>query len=250
VLKTVGNNDTTMTGKMTWQKTSLALILTFVIAFSLIALIQLEKNNSISFNTNDPSTSNLASWNQLDSLTFTAPTYYASAFYDQIGLQDVNKDSTISITNNSTRVEVYNFVVANPGIQFRGICTGLGIAIGTAEFHLGVLKRAGLISFVRDGKYKRFFVSKKYSMKDMKIISLLRHERTRKIIKKIASDEIVPHKKLASYLSITSQGLTWQINQLRKKGIIKENIDGVKVSYSLTKEYFHLLPELICVIEQ
>ena len=235
---------------MTWKKTSIALILTFVIAFSLIALIQLEKNNSISFNSNDPSTSNLASWNHLDSLTFTPPTYCASAFYNQIGFQDVNKDPTSSITNNSTRTEVYNFVVANPGIQFRGICTGLGIAIGTAEFHLGVLKRAGLISFLRDGKYKRFFASKKYSMKEMRLISLLRHENTRKIIKKIASDEIVPHKKLASYLSITSQGLTWQINQLRKEGIIKENIDGVKVSYSLNEEYFHLLPELICVIEQ
>jgi DNA-binding transcriptional ArsR family regulator len=234
---------------MTWHKTSIALILTFVIAFSLIALIQLEKNNSISFNTNDPSTSNLASWNHLGFLTFTPPSYYASTFYDQTGLQDVNKDSTSSITNNSTRAEVYNFVVANPGIQFRGICTGLGIAIGTAEFHLGVLKRAGLISFVRDGKYKRFFVSKKYSMKEMKLISLLRHENTRKIIKKIASDEIVPHKKLASHLSITSQGLTWQINQLRKEGIIKENIAGVKVSYSLNEEYVHLLPELICVIE-
>jgi len=231
---------------MTWQKTSLALILTFVIAFSLIALIQQEKNNSISFNSNDPSTSNLASWNHLGALVFTPPIYYAN----QIGLQDVNKDSTSSITNNSTRTEVYNFVVANPGIQFRGICTGLGIAIGTAEFHLGVLKRAGLISFVRDGKYKRFFVSKKYSIKDMKLISLLRRENTRKIIKKIASDEIVPHKKLASYLSITSQGLTWQINQLRKEGIIKENIDGIKVSYSLSDEYVHLLPELICVIEQ
>jgi DNA-binding transcriptional ArsR family regulator len=250
VLKTLGNNDTTRTRKMTWQKTSLALILTFVIAFSLIALIQLEKNNSISFNSNSPSTSNLASWTHLGSSTFTPPIYYASAFYNQIGLQDVNKDSTSSITSNSTRIEVYNFVVANPGIQFRGICTGLGIAIGTAEFHLGVLKRAGLISFLRDGKYKRFFVSKKYSIKEMRLISLLRHENTRKIIKKIASDEIVPHKKLALHLSITSQGLTWQINQLRKEGIIKENIDGIKVSYSLNEEYVHLLPELICVIEQ
>ena len=235
---------------MTWQKTSIALILAFVIAFSLIALIQLEKNNSISFNSNDPSTSNIASWNHFGALTFPAPNYYALTFYNQIVLQDVNKDSTSLITSNSTRAEVYNFVIANPGIQFRGICTGLGIAIGTAEFHLGVLKRAGLISFLRDGKYKRFFVSKKYSMKEMKLISLLRHENTRKIIKKIASDEIVPHKELASYLSITSQGLTWQINQLRKEGIIKENIDGVKVSYSLNEEYYHLLPELICEIEQ
>jgi predicted transcriptional regulator len=210
----------------------------------------LEKNNPITFNSNGALTSNSASWSNLGSLTFPTPSFYTSLFYNQASLQDVTKDSTITLTSNSTRMEVYNFVAANPGIQFRGICTGLGIAIGTAEFHLGVLKRAGLVSFVRDGKYKRFFVSKKYSIKEMKLISLLRHDNTRKIIKKIVSEEIVPHKKLATYLSITSQGLTWHMNQLRKEGIIEESIDGIKVAYSLNEDYVQLLPELICVIER
>ena len=71
----------------------------------------------------------------------------------------------------------------------------------------------------------------------MKLISLLRHDNTRKIIKKIVSEEIVPHKKLATYLSITSQGLTWHMNQLRKEGIIEESIDGIKVAYSLNEDY-------------
>ena len=170
--------------------------------------------------------------------------------YNQIGLQDANKDSTSSITNNSTtRSAVYDFIVANPGVQFRGICTGLSIAIGTAEFHLGVLKKAGLISFVRDGKYKRFFASKKFSVKEMKLISFLRHETIKEIIEKI-SLKTVPHSKLASHLCITSQGLTWQINRLREEGIIKETRNGVRITYSLNEAYVQVLPELLYVIEQ
>jgi DNA-binding transcriptional ArsR family regulator len=203
--------------KLTWQKISLALILSFVIAFSFIALIQLEKNNPITFNSNGALTSNSASWSNFGSLTFPMPSFYTSLFYNQASLQDVIKDAAITLTSNSTRMEVYNFVTANPGIQFRGICNGLGIAIGTAEFHLGVLKRAGLVSFVRDGKYKRFFVSKKYSIKEMNLISLLRHDNTRKIIKKIVSEEIVPHKKLATYLSITSQGFNLAYEPTKKR---------------------------------
>jgi DNA-binding transcriptional ArsR family regulator len=235
---------------LTWQKTSLALILSFVIAFSFIALIQLEKNNSIRVNSNGFLASNFVSWNHFGSLTFPAPTHCTPVFYNQITLEDVVKESPISLSSNSTRTEVYNFVVANPGIQFRAICTGLSIAIGTAEFHLGILKKAGLISFVRDGKYKRFFASKKFSQKEMKLLSLLRHETIRKILKTLSDEKTVSHNKLASNLLITSQGLTWQMNRLREEGVIQECCYRIKVTYSLKEEYVQLLPELICVIEK
>jgi predicted transcriptional regulator len=194
--------------------------------------------------------SNFVSWNHFGSLTYPAPTYCIPVFYNQIGLQDVVKESPIFLSSNSTRTEVYNFVVANPGIQFRAICTGLSIAIGTAEFHLGILKKAGLISFVRDGKYKRFFASKKFSQKEMKLLSLLRHETIRKILKTLSDEKTVSHNKLASNLLITSQGLTWQMNRLREEGVIQECCYRIKVTYSLKEEYVQLLPELICVIEK
>jgi predicted transcriptional regulator len=159
------------------------------------------------------------------------------------------KESPVSLISNSTQLEVYNFIVANPGIQFRGICNALCIAIGTAEFHLGVLKKAGLISFVRDGKYKRFFVSKKFSDKEMKLISFLRHETIGKIVQKLVSETTVSRPKLASHLCITSQGLTWQIKRLKAEGIIKENSDGIKLIYSLNGPYEQALPELLSIIE-
>ena len=215
---------------MTLQKSSLAIVLSFVIVFSFVAVIQMEKNNVLTNN------------------TISGLTAFSG---NQIAFQDIVKESPSSVINNSiTRLAVYDFIAANPGVQFRGICAGLSIAIGTAEFHLGVLKKAGLISFVQDGKYKRFFTSKKFSVKEMKLISLLRHETIKKIIKKIMAEKAVPHSKLASHLCITSQGLTWQINRLRDEGIIKETNNGIKIKYSLNETYLQMMPELLCIIEQ
>jgi predicted transcriptional regulator len=121
----------------------------------------------------------------------------------------------------------------------------LGIAIGTAEFHLGILKKAGLISFVRDGKYKRFFAAKKFSLKEMKLISLLRHGTVNDILRKITNERTVSHNQLASHLSITSQGLSWQMNRLIEEGIVKDTTNGIKVTYALNETYTSILPELL-----
>lgn len=203
----------------------LALILSLVIAFSFIAFIQLEKNSSISINLTAP---------------IASPT-----FSSQLLFEDVVREAQSPIISNSTRTEVYDFIVANPGIQFRGICTGLGIAIGTAEFHLGILKKAGLISFVRDGKYKRFFAGKKFSLKEMRLISLLRHGTVNDILRKITNEQTVSHNQLASHLSITSQGLSWQMNRLIEEGIVQETTNGIKVTYALNETYTSILPELL-----
>jgi predicted transcriptional regulator len=151
---------------------------------------------------------------------------------------------------NSTRTEMLSFIVANPGIQFRGICAGLGVAIGTAEFHLGVLIKAGLVSFVRDGKYKRFFAAKKFSAREMKIISLLRHETTRLILKRIVDEKSISHCELASELSITSQGLTWQMNRLKEEGVVRGTNNGSKVIYFLNEIEVQALPVFFEMTEE
>ena len=228
---------------MTLRKPVLALMLSFSIAISLIALIQLEKNSSLNFNSTTPLSSNLPPKDQIGLWTY--PT-----FAIQPAFQNAFKETESSLVSNSTRTEVYEFIVANPGIQFRGICTGLSVAIGTAEFHLGVLKKAGLISFFRDGKYKRFFAAKKFSTNDMKLISLLRHKTTRQILKTIAAEKTVSHSKLASNLSITSQGLTWQMNRLKEAQLVQENWVGIKVTYSVNALYTSSLNELLCITEK
>jgi hypothetical protein len=96
---------------VTLQKSSLALLLSFVIIFSFVAVIQMEKNNVLANNA-------------ISSLT--------ELFENQIAYQDIVKESPVSAINNSiTRLAIYDFISVNPGVQFRGICVGLSIAIGT-----------------------------------------------------------------------------------------------------------------------
>jgi predicted transcriptional regulator len=167
-----------------------------------------------------------------------------SSFPNQLAIEDVAREN-VSIMGNSTRAEIYDFIVANPGIQFRGLCAGLDIAIGTAEFHLGVLKKAGLISFIRDGKYKRFFASRKFSLREMKLIALLRHKTVRDIVRKISAEKTVGHAELASFLCITSQGLTWQMSRLKQEGIVQESCRGIRATYTIVETYSAILPQLL-----
>jgi len=211
------------------RKPAVALILSLVIALSLFAFIQLEKNSSLSFSLN-------TSFNLQQAFSTGS---YCTPF------EDAAKETQLILTSNSTRTDIYDFIVANPGIQFRGICAGLDIAIGTAEFHLGVLKKAGLISFIRDGKYKRFFASRKFSLREMKLIAILRHETVRDIVRKISAEKTVGHAELARFLRITSQGLTWQMSRLKQEGIVQESCSGMRVTYTIVETYSAILPQLL-----
>jgi len=111
-------------------------------------------------------------------------------------LMHIEADNS-SPLNQSTRLEVYNFVKANPGVHFRGICSGLGISIGVAQYHLGVLTKTGLISFFQDERYKRYFSSKSFGTKEIQVISVLRHKTTGKILRIPSEKQSMAHSDLA-----------------------------------------------------
>ena len=143
---------------------------------------------------------------------------------------------SLTSLNQSTRMEIYDFVKKNPGIHFRGICSNLGLPVGVVQYHLGLLTSASLLSVHRDGRYKRYFCSKKFGENEMKMISLLRHETAGKILSILLEKQSISHKDLASKLGVSSQALTWQINRLMKMGLIDFVTEGMKVKYLLDEE--------------
>jgi DNA-binding transcriptional ArsR family regulator len=152
--------------------------------------------------------------------------------------------------NNSTRADIYSYIKDNPGVQFRGICGGLGISVGLAQYHLGVLVKSGLVSFVRDGRYKRFFASKRFSRKEMLMISLLRHGTARKILEALLSKKRLSHGELAGEVSITSQALTWQMKHLRETEFIIQANEGLRTIYLLDENSAPLLTQYLALVEE
>jgi predicted transcriptional regulator len=136
--------------------------------------------------------------------------------------------------NQPTRIEINNFITNNPGVHFRGICDTLGLSVGVVQYHLGLLERTGFIMGFTDGQNKRYFEHNVFTQTDMKLISLVRHETTAKILATLSQNGSILHKDIARILGVSSQALSWQMNQLKKTGLINAEKTGINVKYSLT----------------
>ena len=87
--------------------------------------------------------------------------------------RSANEASTL--LNQTTRMDIYSFIVDNPGLHFRALSDYLRLPIGVLQYHLGLLVSGGLLSTHQDGRYKRYFESKRFTETEMKVISVLRN---------------------------------------------------------------------------
>ncbi len=227
---------------MKLNKSLMAVALAFVITLSLLALVQRQRDAETSFQL---TIQNAKTEHTIYPLTHISILTFPTA---------LNLQSTIAekapLPENSTRTEIYNFINANPGVQFRAICSSLGLSIGTVQFHIAILQKTGLITFIRQGKYKRFFTARNYTKKQMETIATLRLNTVKNILKTLLQGKHISHHQLAMHLSISSQGLTWQMNRLRETGLIQENRNGINVTYTIDQTQLTQLTKTITYIEQ
>jgi DNA-binding transcriptional ArsR family regulator len=233
--------------QLTLKRAIIAFVLASIIIVSFAALLQQQK--SFTFSVTSTPSCLVQVYSGIPSLrAVTTDPYCLLAFSPSFSV-DVSANNQAPF-NNGTRTQIYNFVKDNPGIQFRGICASLSLPVGLAQYHLGVLVKAGLVSFVRDGRYKRFFLSKKFSKKEMLMISLMWHKTARKILEVLLNRKQMSHGELAGDVSITSQALTWQMKRLGKTELILQANEGLKIIYSLDEASAPLLKKYMTLVEE
>ncbi len=226
--------------RLTLKRTN-ALILTALIIISFAALIQRQRDTFGTAKRDNSLPGSLQLAVPVDpNRLLLLPVYFNSI--------SQTAENSFPVLNNGTRTEIYNTIVAYPGIHFRGICDTLGLSIGLAEYHLGVLKKAGLISFIRDGRYKRYFKLGEFSRKEMLAISLMRHKTVKEIFMMLLDKKRVSHGEMASHLCVTSQALTWQMQCLKETDFILQVNEGVKTFYSLPNTSAQMLSKCIVVV--
>ena len=71
---------------------------------------------------------------------------YSASFVPQSFVQEMNLNQGSSFLNQTTHVQIYNFITNNPGLNFRGICNALTLPIGVVQYHLVVLMKGDLVS--------------------------------------------------------------------------------------------------------
>jgi DNA-binding transcriptional ArsR family regulator len=210
-------------------------VATVIAVIALVAVVagafsaQLYERTQYRYSYQNPSETAVSSFATLNALSINQYTLLTVT----PSLSTATSPPTQTYLNNTTRSEIFNFIGENPGAGFRAIAAALCLPLGLAEYHLGILVKSGLVSYVRDGRYKRFFVAKRYSKGEMQTISLLRHRTTKRIIEVLLHKKELSHSRLADEVEITSQALTWQMKTLRSTRFVLEVNDGLKTVYSL-----------------
>ena len=171
----------------------------------------------------------------------------ASIYRSPLGIVSGPLSSPI-LLNSSTRLSIFNFVTSNPGVHFRGICKGLGLPVGVAQYHLALLANAGFLVSYRDRRYKRYYETGKYSQEEVEVISAMRCGTAREILRALLEGQPTPHCELASTAEVTSQALTWQMKHLRASGLIEAETDSRKVTYTISGDYLPTVTKLMNVI--
>jgi len=232
---------------LTLKRAIIAFVLASIVLVSFAALLQQQKSFTFSVTNTSPCLVHV--YSGIPSLRAITTDQYCLLALPTFFTVDVN-DASQAPFNNGTRTQIYNYIEGNPGIQFRGICAGLSLPVGLAQYHLGVLIKAGLVSFIRDGRYKRFFESKKFSGKAMVTISLMRHRTVKRIFDVLLDKKRMSHGQLACRVSITSQALTWQMKTLVKTEFILQANEGLRTIYSLDEASAPNLKKYMTLVEE
>jgi len=154
-----------------------------------------------------------------------------------------------NMLNQPTRMKIYDYVKNNPGTHFRGICSTLDLPIGVVQYHLNILTHTGLLQVYSDGQCRRYFEANAYAETDMQTISVLRHATARKILAVLAGTNAMLHKNLAQVVGLSSQALSWQMNQLKQTGLIEAEQEGMSVNYSLKQANTATVKLLLALVD-
>lgn len=149
--------------------------------------------------------------------------------------------------NQSTRQQIYDVILQNEGIHLREICRTLDRRMGVIQYHIYVLESANLISSMKDGRYKRFFVNHQDSLEERVVIALLHRETTAKVLNIIheMNGKGVSHSAIAKELNSSSQALTWHIQKLAEANVILTTKKGCQKYYQINPPFLPILESLL-----
>jgi predicted transcriptional regulator len=133
-----------------------------------------------------------------------------------------------------TRRRIYDHVRRVPGLHLRQIQRDLEMPMGTLEYHLHQMERAGLLVTREDGRFKAFYPNESLDRRDRDFLYYLRQEMPRRIALEIVDRPGVSFQELAHRLPIGASTLSFHLKKLRAGGVIEERRRGQKKCYHAT----------------
>jgi predicted transcriptional regulator len=115
------------------------------------------------------------------------------------------------------------FILENPSCHLRRIKKELGLAMGTVQYHLDRLEKAGRITSQKHGLHKYYFAVG-FEENEKQLLEVLSNETAREILMFIVEQKSPSQTEIGEYVGISPASVNWHIKRLEDLRIV----DGIR----------------------
>ncbi len=142
----------------------------------------------------------------------------------------------------ATRRRIYEHVRRVPGAHMREIGRDVGIPMGTLEYHLHYLVKAGLLATREDGRYTRYFVVGDLGRREKDVLAILRQRVPRQIAAHLLLAPGASHGEILTQFSLSASTLSFHLKKLLTSGIARQEKSGRE------NRYWVIEPDLVAKV--
>lgn len=144
-----------------------------------------------------------------------------------------------------TRREIYNFITQQPGLHLDEISKKMNIPQDSINYHLGYLKKLGVLIEIPDDEYVRYYIAKKISEREREMLHLLRQDVPLKIIMFLLMNPEASWMNISRHLKRHPKTISFHLKKLIAADAIETIPNGREIRYAVKNEedIFYLLNE-------
>lgn len=137
------------------------------------------------------------------------------------------------VLDHFVRGQIYGYIMSHPGSHYNAIKQELKVTNGTLSHHLRTLEIQGFVKSHRDGTYKRFYPmgAKHPDNKGIRLSDL-----QLSIIDTLRQTMGMTQSEIAATLGMSQQSISYNLNILVRKDILRYERNGVKKHYFIAEE--------------
>jgi predicted transcriptional regulator len=128
---------------------------------------------------------------------------------------------------------ILEYITKNPGCHLRKIKNDLHLSIGTIQYHLNTLEKAGKIVSERFNLHRHYFASGIFKDNERNILKILNQDTARQILMLILERKYPTQTDIVQGVKISPPSVNWHIKRLVELGIILESKEGRFKRYQL-----------------
>ena len=137
--------------------------------------------------------------------------------------------------------KVLEFIQQNPGCHLRRIKNDLDMSMGTTQYHLNSLEKAGKIVSERHSLHRFYFPVGIFQAEQKNILKILNQGTLREILLFIIERKNPTQAEISDHVKITAASVNWHIKRLLELGIINQAREGKFKRYEFVGTPAHII---------